>query len=78
MTRKDTDDVLLFGSLTEADMKLDEWAEILSKDSEGKKLTPEEEETAEQYIELGIETVDDLVDFGIVQKDLIFRPRKAL
>ncbi len=74
----DTDDVLLFGSLTEADMKLDEWAEILSKDSEGKKLTPEEEETAEQYIELGIETVDDLVDFGIVQKDLIFRPRKAL
>jgi hypothetical protein len=74
----DTDDVLLFGSLTEAEMKLDEWAEILSKDSEGKKLTPEEEETAEQYIELGIETVDDLVDFGIVQKDLILRPRKAL
>lgn len=74
----DTDDVLLFGSLTEADMKLDEWAEILSKDSEGKKLTPEEEETAEQYIELGIETVDDLVDFGIVQKDLILRPREAL
>ena len=74
----DTDDVLLFGSLTEAEMKLDEWAEILFKDSEGKKLTPEEEETAEQYIELGIETVDDLVDFGIVQKDLILRPRKAL
>jgi len=74
----DTDDVLLFGSLTEADMKLDEWAEILSKDSEGKKLTPEEEKTAEQYIELGIGTVDDLVDFGIVQKDLILRPRKAL
>lgn len=74
----DADDVLLFGSLTEAEMKLDEWADILSKDSEGKKLTPEEEETAEQYIELGIETVDDLVDFGIVQKDLILRPRKAL
>jgi len=74
----DTDDVLLFGSLSEAEMKLDEWANILSKDAEGKKLTPEEEKTAEQYIELGIGTVDDLVDFGIVQKDLILRPRKAL
>ena len=74
----DTDDVLLFGSLTEADMKLDEWANILSKDAEGKKLTPEEEKTSEQYIELGIGTVDDLVDFGIVQKDLILRPREAL
>ena len=74
----DTDDVLLFGSLSEAEMKLDEWANILSKDAEGKKLTPEEEKTAEQYIELGIGTVDDLIDFGIVQKDLILRPRKAL
>tara|TARA_R110001632_G_scaffold35923_1_gene90674 strand:- start:9903 stop:12179 length:2277 start_codon:yes stop_codon:yes gene_type:complete len=76
--RLDADDVLLFGSLSEAEMKLDEWADILSKDSEGKKLTPEEEKTAEQYIELGIVTADDLVDFGIVQKDLILRPRKAL
>jgi hypothetical protein len=74
----DTDDVILFGSLSESEMKLDEWAAILSKDAEGKKLTPEEEKTAEQYIELGIETVNDLVDFGIVQQDLILRPRDAL
>jgi hypothetical protein len=74
----DADDVVLFGSLTEAEMKLDEWAAILIKDEEGKKLTPEEEKTAEEYIELGIANTDDLLDFGILQKDLILSPRSPL
>ena len=74
----DADDVVLFGSLTEAEMKLDEWAAILIKDEEGKKLTPEEEKTAEEYIELGIANTDDLLDFGILQKNLILSPRTPL
>jgi len=74
----DADDVVLFGSLTEAEMKLDEWAAILIKDEEGKKLTPEEEKTAEEYIELGIANTDDLLNFGILQKDLILSPRSPL
>lgn len=74
----DADDVVLFGSRSEAEIKLNEWANILTKDTEGVQLTAEEKETAEQYIELGIETVDDLLTFGIVQLDLIDRPRKPL
>jgi len=74
----DTDDVVLFGSRSEAEIKLNEWADILTKDTEGVQLTAEEKEIAEQYIELGITTVDDLLRFGIVQFDLIDRPRKPL
>lgn len=74
----DTDDVVLFGSRLEAEMKLDEWTAILVKDSEGESLTPEEEKTAEEYVELGIATTDDLIDFGIIQYDLIDRPRDPL
>jgi len=74
----DTDDVVLFGSRSEAEIKLNEWADILTKDTEGVQLTAEEKEIAEQYIELGIMNVDDLLRFGIVQFDLIDRPRKPL
>lgn len=74
----DTDDVVLFGSRLEAEMKLDEWTAILVKDSEGESLSPEEEKTAEEYVELGIATIDDLIDFGIIQYDLIDRPRDPL
>ena len=74
----DTDDVVLFGSRSEAEIKLNEWADILTKDTEGVQLTAEEKEIAEQYIELGITNVDDLLRFGIVQLDLIDRPRKPL
>jgi hypothetical protein len=74
----DTDDVVLFGSKLEAEMKLDEWAAILVKDFEGESLSPEEEKTAEEYVELGIATTDDLIDFGIIQYDLIDRPRDPL
>jgi len=74
----DADDVVLFGSRSEAEIKLNEWADILTKDTEGVQLTAQEKEIAEQYIELGIENVDDLLRFGIVQLDLIDRPRKPL
>ena len=74
----DADDVVLFGSRSEAEIKLNEWADILTKDTEGGQLTAEEKEIAEQYIELGITNVDDLLRFGIVQLDLIDRPRKPL
>lgn len=74
----DVDDVVLFGSRLEAEMKLDEWAAILVKDLEGEQLTAEEEKTAEEYVELGIATTDDLIDFGIIQYDLIDRPRDPL
>jgi len=74
----DTDDVVLFGSRSEAEIKLNEWADILTKDTDGVQLTTEEKEIAEQYIELGITTVEDLLTFGIVQLDLIDRPRKPL
>ena len=74
----DSDEVVLFGSRSEAEIKLNEWADILTKDTDGVQLTTEEKETAEQYIELGIETVNDLLTFGIVQLDLIDRPRKPL
>jgi len=74
----DTDDVVLFGSRLEAEMKLDEWTAILVKDLEGEQLTAEEEKTAEEYVELGIATTEDLIDFGIIQYDLIDRPRQAL
>jgi len=74
----DTDDVVLFGSRSEAEIKLNEWADILTKDTEGVQLTAEEKEIAEQYIELGITNVDDLLRFGIVQLDLIDRPKKPL
>lgn len=74
----DTDDVVLFGSRLEAEMKLDEWTAILVKDLEGEQLTAEEEKTAEEYVELGIATTDDLIDFGIIQYNLIDSPRQAL
>jgi hypothetical protein len=74
----DTDEVRLFGSFEESEIKLNEWTNILLKDEEGKKLTAEEEKIAEEYIDLGIRNVDDLLRFGIVQQDLILRPRKAL
>lgn len=74
----DADDVVLFGSRSEAEIKLNEWAGVLTKDTEGVQLTAEEKEIAEQYIELGIENVDDLLIFGMVQLDLIDRPRKPL
>jgi len=74
----DTDEVRLFGSFEESEIKLNEWTNILLKDEEGKKLTTEEEKIAEEYIDLGIRNLDDLLRFGIVQQDLILRPRKAL
>ena len=74
----DTDEVRLFGSFEESEIKLNEWTNILLKDEEGKKLTAEEEKIAEEYIDLGIRNIDDLLRFGVVQQDLILRPRKAL
>lgn len=74
----DADDVVLFGSRLEAEMKLDEWTAILVKDLEGEQLTAEEEKTAEEYVELGIATIEDLLEFGIIQYDLIDRPRDPL
>jgi hypothetical protein len=74
----DTDDVVLFGSRLEAEMKVKEWREVLMKDLEGIKLTPEEEKTSEEYIELGIYNEKTYSDFVAVQFNLIDSPRKPL
>jgi hypothetical protein len=74
----DVDDVLLFGSRLEAEMKVEEWQQILRKDLEGEQLTAEEEKIAEEYIELGIYNEQTYFDFVAVQFDLIDRPRRPL
>jgi len=74
----DADDVVLFGSRSEAEMKVNEWQEVLMKDLEGIKLTPEEEKTSEEYIELGIYNEKTYLDFIAVQFNLIDDPRKPL
>jgi hypothetical protein len=74
----DTDDVILFGSRSEAEIKTKEWKEVLIKDSEGIELTPEEVKTSEEYIELGIYDVNTFTDFVIVQFNLIDSPRAPL
>jgi hypothetical protein len=74
----DTDDVVLFGSRLEAEMKVKEWREVLMKDLEGIKLTPEEEKTSEEYIELGIYNEKTYFDFVSVQFNLIDSPREPL
>lgn len=74
----DVDDVRLFGSRLEAEMKVKEWQQILRKDLEGGQLTAEEEKIAEEYIELGIYNEQTYSDFVAVQFDLIDRPRPSL
>lgn len=74
----DADDVVLFGSRSEAEIKVNEWQEVLMKDLEGIKLTPEEEKTSEEYIELGIYNEKTYLDFIAVQFNLIDSPRKPL
>jgi thermostable 8-oxoguanine DNA glycosylase len=76
--RLDADDVILFGSRSEAEIKTKEWKEVLIKDSEGIELTPEEVKTSEEYIELGIYDENTFTDFVIVQFNLIDSPRAPL
>jgi hypothetical protein len=74
----DSDDVFLFGGRLEMENKLSEWMDVLIKDLDGKKLTPEDLELQKQYQELGIYDEESFSTFGIIQADLIDRPRRPL
>ena len=50
----DADDVKLFGDPRELGVVTAEWAKVLKKDINGKKLTEEEEKTRNLYSRLGI------------------------